>query len=143
MPSDAEDGLRQRHSGRRILVVDDEPINREVVCSQLEAVGLMVDQAEDGAEAIRMANAQRYAAIIMDMQMPNVNGLDATQALRKLPEYSATPIVALTANVFAEDRARCFRAGMNDFIAKPCEPEKLCATLLTWLDRVPAPPLNQ
>ena len=143
MPSDAEEGLRQRHGGRRILVVDDEPINREVVCNQLEAAGLMVDQAEDGAEAIRMAKAQHYAAIIMDMQMPNVNGLDATQALRKLPEYGGTPIVALTANVFAEDRARCFRAGMNDFIAKPCDSEMLCSTLLTWLDRVPVPPLNQ
>ena len=143
MPSDAEHGLRQRHGGRRILVVDDEPINREVVCNQLEAAGLMVDQAEDGGEAIRMAQARRYAAIIMDMQMPNLNGLDATQALRKLPEYGETPIVALTANVFAEDKARCFRAGMNDFIAKPCDSEMLCATLLTWLDRVPAPPINQ
>jgi CheY-like chemotaxis protein len=123
-PSDAEHGLRQRHGGRRVLVVDDEPINREVACSQLEAVGLVVDQAEDGAEAIALLQAHRYAAVIMDMQMPNINGLDATRALRKLPAHADTPVIALSANVFAEDKARCFDAGMNDFVAKPCDSRK-------------------
>jgi two-component system sensor histidine kinase/response regulator len=133
--SDAETALRQRHAGRPILVVDDEPINREVACSQLEAAGLVVDQAEDGAEAIRLATSRNYAAVIMDMQMPTLNGLDATRALRAMAAYRETPIIALTANVFAEDKARCFAAGMNDFVAKPCEPESLYATLLRWLDR--------
>ncbi|MBI5109814.1 MAG: PAS domain S-box protein [Rhodocyclales bacterium] len=133
--SNAEHALRHRHDGSRILVVDDEPINREVASNQLEAAGLLVDQAEDGVEAIRLAKAHDYAAILMDMQMPNVNGLDATRALRAIPNCMATPIIALTANVFAEDKARCFAAGMNDFIAKPCEPELLYATLLRWLDR--------
>jgi two-component system sensor histidine kinase/response regulator len=133
--SNAEAALRQRHGGCPIMVVDDEPINREVACSQLEAAGLVVDQAEDGAEAIRLAANRQYAAVIMDMQMPNLNGLDATRALRAMAAYRETPIIALTANVFSEDKVRCFGAGMNDFIAKPCEPESLYATLLHWLDR--------
>ena len=141
-PSDAEHGLRQRHGGRRVLVVDDEPINREVACSQLEAAGLVVDQAEDGAEAIALLQAHPYAAVIMDMQMPNINGLDATRALRKLPAHADTPVIALSANVFAEDKARCFDTGMNDFVAKPCDSESLYATLLHWLDRVAEPPLR-
>jgi two-component system sensor histidine kinase/response regulator len=141
--SDAEHALRQRHGGSRILVVDDEPINREVASNQLEAAGLVVDQAEDGAEAIKLAKAGAYAAIIMDMQMPNINGLDATRTLRSIPGYLGTPVIALTANVFAEDKARCFEAGMNDFVAKPCDPELLYATLLHWLDRAAGAPLNQ
>ncbi len=67
--------------------------------------------------------------------MPNLNGLDATRALRAMAAYRETPIIALSANVFAEDKVRCFGAGMNDFVAKPCEPESLYATLLHWLDR--------
>ena len=141
--SDAERALRERHGGRRILVVDDEPINREVASNQLEAAGLVVDQAEDGAEAIRLAKAGDYAAIIMDMQMPNVNGLDATRALREIPNYRVTPVIALTANVFAEDKSRCFDAGMNDFVAKPCDPCLLYATLLHWLDHAAGAPLNR
>ena len=141
--SDAEQTLRQRHSGCRILVVDDEPINREVACSQLEAAGLVVDQAEDGAEAIKLAADHIYAAIIMDMQMPHVNGLDATRILRTLPDYATKPIIALTANVFAEDKSRCFAAGMNDFVGKPCDPESLYATLLYWLDRPAQKPLSR
>ena len=134
-PSGAEQGLRQRHGGRHVLVVDDEPVNREVACSQIAAAGLVIDQAEDGAEAIRLATDHDYAAIIMDMQMPRVNGLDATRILRTLPKHAQTPVIALTANVFAEDKARCFEAGMNDFVGKPCDPESLYATLLYWLDR--------
>jgi PAS domain S-box-containing protein len=141
--SDPEQGLRQRHAGRRILVVDDEPVNREVACSQIEAAGLEVDQAEDGAKAIELAKQRDYAAIIMDMQMPNVNGLDATRILRSLPKHVRTPVIALTANVFAEDKARCFKAGMNDFVGKPCNPESLYATLLYWLDRVAQAPLSR
>ncbi len=72
--------------------------------------------------------------------MPHVNGLDATRILRALPDHAARPIIALTANVFAEDKARCFEAGMNDFVGKPCEPESLYATLLYWLDRTAGEP---
>jgi PAS domain S-box-containing protein len=132
---DAETQIRQRHAWSRILVVDDEPINREVARIQLEAADLVVDTAEDGAQAITMARAGLYAAIFMDMQMPNMNGLDATRQIRQLPEYKHVPIIAMTANVFDEDKAECLAAGMSDFLTKPFTPAELFATLLrAWTD---------
>ena len=80
-----------------------------------------------------------------DRAVPHIfaaNELDATRALRKLPAHADTPVIALSANVFAEDKARCFDTGMNDFVAKPCDSESLYATLLHWLDRVAEPPLR-
>jgi PAS domain S-box-containing protein len=130
---DAEALLRQRHFGKRVLVVDDEPINREVAVIQMEAVGLAVDTAEDGAEAVALARRTTYAAILMDMQMPKLNGLEATRQIRGLPGYTETPIIAMTANAFAEDRARCFEAGMTDFLTKPFNPHALFVSLLKAL----------
>jgi len=117
----------------RILVVDDEPINREVTLSLLGDAGLLVDSAEDGSEAIRMAAETPYAAILMDMQMPVIDGLEATQQIRQLPGYAETPIIALTANAFSEDKARCLAAGMNDLVPKPFDPAVLFSTILRWL----------
>jgi CheY-like chemotaxis protein len=133
---DAEMELRQGYCGNLILVVDDEPINREVAKIQLEDTGLVIDMAEDGAQAIAKAQMKAYAAILMDMQMPNVNGLEATRQIRKIPGYRHTPIIAMTANAFAEDKARCLEAGMNDFIIKPFVPDTLFATLLRSLNQV-------
>jgi len=132
---DYEAEIRQRYAGNRILVADDEPINREVARIQLDAVGLVIDMAEDGAEAFAMAKETSYAAILMDMQMPNVNGLDATRQIRQLPGYRDIPIIAMTANVFAEDKADCYEAGMNDFLIKPFDPDELFATLLRALSQ--------
>jgi len=132
---DAEAEIRQRYAGQRILVVDDEPINREVALMQLEAVDLVVDTAEDGAEAVAMAQKSNYAAIFMDMQMPKLNGLDATLEIRHLPGHRDTPIIAMTANAFAEDKAKCLEAGMNDFLIKPFDPDQLFVILLRSLDR--------
>lgn len=132
---DTEMVLRQHHSGKRILVVDDEPINREVARMLLEDIGLLADMAEDWQAAVAAAGALPYAAILMDMQMPNMNGLEATRAIRKLPGCGQTPIIAMTANAFAEDRAHCAEAGMSDFLAKPFVPEALFATLLHWLGK--------
>jgi PAS domain S-box-containing protein len=122
----------QRYAGHRVLVVDDEPINCEVARNFLEELGLVVDTAQDGVEAFTMAMHTPYAAIFMDMQMPNVNGLDATQLIRKLPDYPQTPIIAVTANAFPEDRARCLAAGMNDVLVKPFDPDKMFAILHRW-----------
>jgi PAS domain S-box-containing protein len=132
---DAEAEIRQRYAGQRILVVDDEPINREVALIQLDAVGLVADTAEDGAEAVALVQKCSYAAIFMDMQMPKLNGLEATQEIRQLPGYRYTPIIAMTANAFAEDKARCIEAGMNDFLIKPFNPDQLFATLLRSLSQ--------
>jgi CheY-like chemotaxis protein len=115
--------------------VDDEPINREVAKMLLEDIGLTIDMAEDGQAAVVAAGAFPYAAILMDMQMPNMNGLEATRAIRELPGYGQTPIIAMTANAFAEDRAHCAEAGMSDFLAKPFVPEALFATLLRSLSQ--------
>jgi len=132
---DAEAELRQRYAGQRILLVDDEPINREVALMQLEDVGLLTDTAEDGEEAVAMARKTSYAAIFMDMQMPKLNGVEATQQIRQLPGYQDIPIIAMTANAFAEDKAQCLAAGMNDFLIKPFMPEELFAILLRALSR--------
>lgn len=135
LPSiDAETELRRRYTGRRVLVADDEPVNREVAQFQLEAAGLVVDLAEDGVEAVAMVARNRYAAILMDMQMPEMDGLEATRRIRARPADAETPIIAMTANAFAEDRARCLAAGMNDFLAKPFVPEALFATVFRHLD---------
>ena len=94
-----------------------------------------VDVAEDGAVALSLAQKNRYALILMDMQMPNLNGIDATRAIRSASLNQKTPILAMTANAFDEDRQVCIDAGMNDHIGKPVDPDKLFQTLLKWLER--------
>ena len=130
---DAEALIRQRYAGARVLIADDEALNRVVVQSFLEASGLVVDAAEDGEQALELAAANDYSLILMDVQMPRLNGLDAARQLRALPGYGATPILAMTANAFVEDKERCVAAGMNDFVAKPFNPDLLFACLLRWL----------
>jgi PAS domain S-box-containing protein len=127
--------IQKHYAGSRILVVDDEPINREVARMQLEDIDLVVDTAEDGAEAIALAQKTVYAAIFMDMQMPKVNGLEATQQIRMIPGYRQTPIIAITASAFDEDKAACIKAGMNDFLSKPFNPDTLYAMLLQNLSQ--------
>ena len=135
----AETEIRHSHAGKRILVVDDEPINRMVARLQIEDSGLIVDSAEDGGRAIELAQQHQYAAILMDMRMPNIDGLEATRRIRSLPYHAHTAIIAMTANVFAEDRARCFQAGMTDFLMKPFAPDRLFAALLKGLARQAMP----
>jgi CheY-like chemotaxis protein len=127
--------LRTRHAGRRILLVEDDPTNQVVARALLETVGLTVDLAVDGAVAVAMASSNRYDLILMDLLMPNMNGIDATRAIRALPGGWQLPILAMTANAFAEDRQRCLEAGMNDHIAKPVKSSVLFTSVLRWLDQ--------
>jgi signal transduction histidine kinase/ActR/RegA family two-component response regulator len=129
-----ESRLKNRFVGTRILLAEDEPINQEVSRGLLEEIGLLVDLAEDGAMALKMARHHAYPLILMDMQMPHLNGVDATRAIRHLPGYAAIPILAMTANAFDEDRQICLTAGMNDHIAKPIDPARLFEALWKWLN---------
>ncbi len=131
--STVEARLLAGHAGQRVLVVEDEPINREVVESLLQEVGLQVDLAEDGQQALDKANARHYDLILMDVQMPVMNGLEACRRLRQRWSADELPILALTANAFDEDRLACLEAGMNAHLDKPLAPEKLFAVLLDWL----------
>ncbi|PXW95174.1 PAS domain S-box-containing protein [Sphaerotilus hippei] len=132
---DAEDALRHRHAGARVLLAEDNPINAEVAQSILEDAGLVVDLAGDGEAAVAMALKGGYRLVLMDMQMPRLDGLEACRAIRQHWPAAALPVIAMTANAFAEDRARCQAAGMDDFISKPVDPAALYRMLLHWLDR--------
>ena len=115
-----------------------DTVNQEVAVELLQAVGLEVDVAADGAAAVRMAGERDYALVLMDVQMPVLDGLAATRALRALPGRAHWPVLALTANAFAEDRQACLAAGMNDFLTKPLDPQRLQATLARHLRRITA-----
>jgi signal transduction histidine kinase/CheY-like chemotaxis protein len=128
-------GLREHHAGKPILLVEDNEVNQEVALTLLREAGLAPDVANNGAEAVERARAAGYALILMDMQMPVMDGLTATRAIRQLPGHVDTPIVAMTANAFDDDRDRCLEAGMNDHVSKPVDPEVLFSTLLRWLDQ--------
>ncbi len=132
---DAEQALRQRHQGARILVAEDNPINQEVLLALLDVVGIDADIAENGQEAVAMAASGGHCMALMDLQMPLVGGLDATRSMRKLPGWQQRPILAMTANAFVEDRQACQAAGMDDIIVKPVDMDALYATLLRWLDQ--------
>ncbi len=127
--------LRGRFAGSRLLLAEDEPTNQEVTASMLRDADLLVDIAVDGRQALEMASERDYALILMDMQMPNLDGPAATRLIRRLPNGDRLPILALTANAFAEDRQACLDAGMDDFLTKPLTPETHYAKVLDWLTR--------
>ncbi|MBL8333132.1 MAG: PAS domain S-box protein [Rubrivivax sp.] len=141
--NDAEQRLRRDFAGRPVLLVEDEPVNREVATQLLEDAGLVVHCAEDGEAALKLAAEVPHDLVLMDMQMPRMDGLSATRALHHLPGWRPVPVVAMTANAFEEDRRACEEAGMSGFVAKPVEAGRLYATVLRWLavaEPAPAPP---
>jgi CheY-like chemotaxis protein len=127
--------LSDEYAGTRVLVVEDEPITQEVSRLLLEDVGFVVDTADDGLQALELAKQNGYALILMDMQMPHLNGVEASKAIRMNSLNKETPILAMTANAFDEDRQICLDAGMNDHIAKPVDPDRLYETVLAWLEK--------
>ena len=118
----------------RILLVEDDPLNQEVALILLENIGWQIDLANDGRQAVERLVAQPYQLILMDMQMPVMDGLEATRRLRRMAGYAATPILAMTANVYEDDRLRCEAAGMNAHLGKPLDPGLLTQALARWLD---------
>jgi PAS domain S-box-containing protein len=130
-----EQQLKNLHSNAFILLVEDDLINQEVAKLQLEGVGLKVDLAKDGEQAVEMASRTAYDLILMDVQMPKMDGLAATRAIRVLPNQATVPIISMTANAFDEDRQACLGAGMSDHLGKPFMPEELYTVLVKWLKK--------
>ena len=125
--------VQETLAGRHLLIVEDEPINREIALELIKEFGTTADTAENGREALALLESGNYDLILMDMQMPEMDGLEATRRIRAEPKHTLLPIIAMTANAFAEDRERCIEAGMNDFIVKPVEPNDLKMLLLRYL----------
>jgi signal transduction histidine kinase/CheY-like chemotaxis protein len=122
-----------RIRGARVLLVEDNELNREVALGLLEDAHLTIEIAENGQVAVQMVSEHNYDLVLMDMQMPVMDGLAATRAIRLKPQFQSLPIIAMTANVMESDRERCTEAGMNDHLAKPIDPAALFAALLRWI----------
>ena len=131
--------LARDFAGTRVLLVDDDPVNLEVMTFLLETAGLAPESASNGREAVAMARTGGYGLILMDVQMPVMNGVEATRAIRELPDMARIPILAVTAHAFDEDRNSFLAAGMDDHITKPATSNQLCSTVLRWLQKAAGP----
>jgi two-component system, sensor histidine kinase and response regulator len=128
--------LKRLHAGKRILLAEDNPVNQEVARELLHLAGLEVETAETGTQAIALAQASSHGLILMDMQMPDKDGLEAARAIRAAG--GTMPIIAMTANALVEDREACLAAGMNDHLAKPVNPSALYDILVRWMAKASA-----
>jgi signal transduction histidine kinase/DNA-binding response OmpR family regulator/HPt (histidine-containing phosphotransfer) domain-containing protein/HAMP domain-containing protein len=129
-----------RFAGGRILVAEDNITNQEVATAFLRGQGLEVAVAGDGHEVLEQLQIHAFDAVLMDLHMPGMDGLEATRRIREQPALRGLPVIAMTAAVLAEDRARCIGAGMNDFVAKPIDPEELHRCLRKWLPNLATAP---
>ncbi len=127
--------LRWKHAGTKVLLVEDEPLNQAVIDEFLHSAGMAVTLADNGETAVKLAEKRHYDLILMDVQLPVMSGLQATERIRALSAYADVPIIALTASTLATDRDNCLKSGMNDFVSKPVDPNAFFATLLNWLDQ--------
>jgi len=120
-------------NGTRVLLAEDDPTNQMVAIGLLEAVGIQVDIAADGARAVEMALGKDYEIILMDMQMPVMDGITATKLIREQDRLAELPVIAMTANAMKSHQEACLAAGMNDFIGKPFDPEQLYTVIRKWV----------
>jgi CheY-like chemotaxis protein len=131
--TDAENILRTEYIGASILLAEDNIINREVAVELIKSTGLLVDAVENGKEAVQAISSYDYDLVLMDLQMPEMDGLEATRQIRLMPDRQSLPILAMSANVFEENRKECLDAGMNGCVAKPVNPDDLFSSFLKWL----------
>jgi len=126
--------------GARVLLVEDNDFNQMVAAELLTEAGMSVSVAENGFEALELVRQNEFQAVLMDLQMPGMDGLEATRQIRALPQFAALPIIAMTAHAMVRDRERCLAAGMNDYLSKPIAPNELYEALGRWIVRPEPPP---
>ena len=120
--------------GSRVLLVEDNEINQQVAMELLESEGVKVDVAENGLIAVQRVKTERFDAVLMDIQMPEMDGYEATKEIRKERRLQSLPIIAMTAHAMESEREKCLVAGMNDYVTKPIDPDRLFGTLARWVD---------
>lgn len=139
--SEQDAGVLQRYQKLRVLLAEDDPINQAVEKEMLHRLGVEPTLVDNGQEAVDLIQAKDFDLVLMDMHMPVLDGLQACQRIRCLPGHERLPIIALTANVLAEDRQRCLAAGFNEFITKPIDPEALYRVIVQNLPQLLSPPM--
>ena len=131
--ADLEPATEARLHGAKLLVVEDNELNQRVVAELLHAAGALVTLAGDGLTALQILARQPFDLVLLDLQMPNLDGYDTARRVRSHPTLATLPLVALTADARPEDQARCMSVGMNDFVSKPVDPAALLGTVARWL----------